>query len=138
VNTAWNARISTTDLGIPPGTRTAARYPLPSATIVPVKFPFKSVVTLVNGTVDTPTPEVFPGIVPNGGLKLIAGCACSQHDTSVFFLLNVPPPSERNHRESTGVVETAATGVIQLIAAVFDTAVPAVAVTVSFPFAVPA
>jgi hypothetical protein len=44
--------------------------------MTPVKLPFRSVVTSVKGRVLTPTGEVLPGMVPDGGLKSMVGKNC--------------------------------------------------------------
>ena len=127
VKTAWKSNI------VP----TPACRPLPWATMVPVKLPFRSVVTLVNGRVNTPTPEVLPGMVPPGGLKLIVGKAWMNAGVAVGGVLNTPEPLEKKKRAKSGVVEMFCTGVIQLTEAVFDTAVPEVARTASVPALAP-
>src|SRR6185369_948083 len=105
----------------------------PCAMMVPVKLPFRSVVTFVNGRVLTPTPDVFPGIVPPGGLKLIVGNAWMNAGSVPAGVLKTPEPFEKKNRASIGVVEMLWTGVIQLTDALFDTAEPETAWTVSAP-----
>jgi hypothetical protein len=84
VNTAWKLN------RVP----APACRPFPCATIVPVKLPFRSVVTLVNGRELTPTPDVFPGMVPDGGLKLMVGNAWMNAGVAVAGMLKgicLPP-----------------------------------------------
>ena len=61
--------------------------------IVPVKLPLRSVVTFVKGRVKTPTPELLPGIVPAGGLKLMVGKAWMNAGVAVRGVLKTPDPS---------------------------------------------
>jgi hypothetical protein len=72
-----------------------ARRPLPSAMIVPVKLPFRSVVTFLNGRVKTPTPYVLTVIVPAGGLKLMVGNAWMNAGSVPAGVLNTPEPFEK-------------------------------------------
>src|SRR5919112_2954570 len=99
---------------------TPAWKPLPCAGIVPVKAPLLSVVTLVNGCVVTPTPEVLPGTVPAGGLKLMVGKYWLKTGACVGCALKTPEPLEVKNRPSTVVVEMVWTGVTQLTLEPFD------------------
>src|SRR5882724_6296022 len=109
--------------------------------MVPVKFPFRSVVTLVNGRVFTPTGDVFPGMVPVGGLKSMVGKFWLNTGVAVGGVSKEPEPSEAKKRPKMVVVETGCVGVTQLMEAVLElTCVPpriAAAWTVSVPFTVP-
>src|SRR3990172_2946370 len=84
---------------------------------MPVKFPLRSVVTFVNGRVFTPTPEVFPGTVPAGGLKLMVGKGMSNTGVSFGVALKMPELSAVKKRPQIVVVETCWTGVTQLTCA---------------------
>ena len=50
-----------------------AGFQMSWATVVPVKLPARLVVTSVKGLVFGPTPDLFPGTVPAGGLKSTTG-----------------------------------------------------------------
>src|SRR6478609_6917267 len=123
VKTAWNVN------NVP----RPASTPLPLASMVPVTLPFRSVVTSKNGRVLTPIPEVLPGMVPAGGWKLIVGNDCVNAGVAVAGVLNAPEPSEVKKRAKMVLVEMFCTGVTQLTIALFETAVPDVAWTVSLP-----
>src|SRR4029077_14529095 len=112
--------------------------PLPCATIVPVKFPLRSVVMSMNGRVFTPMPVLLPGTVPAGGLKLIVGNDCVKAGGAVGGVSNDPEPSEAKNRANTVLVEMFWTGVILLTVAELETVVPEVACTMSLPLCVPA
>src|SRR5579864_8700122 len=101
--------------------------PFPWAAIVPVKLPFKSVVTSKNGRVFTPMPEVFPGMVPAGGLKLMVGNDRVNAGVAVAGVSNEPEPSEVKKRAKIVAVEIFCTGFTQLTTAELETAVPEVA-----------
>src|SRR5579864_1761145 len=83
---------------------------LPWAVIVPVKFPFRSVVTSMNGRVLTPMPVLLPGTVPAGGLKLIVGNDCVKAGVVPGGMSNAPEPSLKKKRPNTVLVEIFCTG----------------------------
>src|SRR6266480_3328076 len=88
--------------------------------MIPVKFPFRSVVTSVNGRVFTFTPEVFPGIVPAGGSKSMVGNSWVKTGVAVGGMLKIPEPLEVKNRPKIVLVEIGCTGVIQLTLALLE------------------
>src|SRR6185437_9087901 len=88
--------------------------------MLPVKFPFKSVVTSVNGLVFTPIEPGIPGIVPVGGLKLMVGKFWTNAGVAVGGVLNGPESFEKKKRPLMVVVEIGCAGTTQLIVLVLE------------------
>src|SRR5262249_52152781 len=115
-----------------------AWWPLPCATMVPVKLPDRSVVTSTIGRVFTFTPEVLPGTVPAGGVKVMVGNVCPKTGVAVGGVLKSPLPSEWKKRPWTVLVEITCVGTTQVTTAVLDCSpLEATARTVSSPALAP-